>query len=97
MTWKRVATAAVLIGANLVLGTLVFTMATGIGMGLLGSLFTVFWLVSCSNVINLVDGLDGLAAGIVGIAGKMLVIDRAAVAAAADAAGLFVTGVADDG
>jgi DUF1009 family protein len=36
-------------------------------------------------------------AGIVGIAGKMLVIDRAAVAAAADAAGLFVTGVADDG
>ena len=36
-------------------------------------------------------------AGIVGIAGKMLVIDRAAVAAAADAAGLFITGVADDG
>jgi len=36
-------------------------------------------------------------AGIVGIAGKMLVIDRAAVAAAADAAGLFVAGLADDG
>ena len=36
-------------------------------------------------------------AGIVGIAGKMLVIDRAAVAAAADAAGLFVVGLADDG
>ena len=36
-------------------------------------------------------------AGIVGVAGKMLVIDRAAVAAAADAAGLFVLGVADDG
>jgi DUF1009 family protein len=35
-------------------------------------------------------------AGIVGIAGKMLVIDRAAVAAAADAAGLFVVGVADE-
>jgi len=45
-----------------------------------------------------VEGADraGLA-GIVGIAGKMLVIDRAAVAAAADAAGLFITGVADDG
>jgi UDP-GlcNAc:undecaprenyl-phosphate GlcNAc-1-phosphate transferase len=37
-----------------------------IGMGLLGSIFTVFWLVSCSNVINLVDGLDGLA-GTIGL------------------------------
>jgi DUF1009 family protein len=35
--------------------------------------------------------------GIVGVAGKMLVIDRAAVVAAADAAGLFVAGVADAG
>ncbi|HEX4070190.1 MAG TPA: MraY family glycosyltransferase, partial [Planctomycetaceae bacterium] len=32
-----------------------------IELGLLGSLFTIFWLVACSNVINLVDGLDGLA------------------------------------
>jgi hypothetical protein len=35
-------------------------------------------------------------AGIVGVAGKMLVIDRAAVVAAGDAAGLFVVGVADE-
>ena len=34
-------------------------------------------------------------AGIVGVAGKMLVLDRAAVIRAADAAGLFVAGVAD--
>jgi len=34
-------------------------------------------------------------AGIVGVAGRTLVIDRAAVAAAADAAGLFIVGVAD--
>jgi hypothetical protein len=34
-------------------------------------------------------------AGIVGVAGKMLVIDRDATAAAADRLGLFVTGVAD--
>jgi DUF1009 family protein len=34
-------------------------------------------------------------AGVVGIAGKMLVVERAAVAAAADAAGLFVAGVPD--
>ena len=43
-----------------------------------------------------IEGLDraGLA-GVVGVAGKMLVVDRAAVAAAADAAGLFVAGVAE--
>jgi UDP-2,3-diacylglucosamine hydrolase len=34
-------------------------------------------------------------AGIVGVAGKMLVLDREAVVAAADAAGLFVVGVPD--
>jgi DUF1009 family protein len=34
-------------------------------------------------------------AGVAGVAGKMLVVDRAAVASAADAAGLFVVGVAD--
>ena len=34
-------------------------------------------------------------AGVVGVPGKMLVVDRAAVVAAADAAGLFVAGVAD--
>jgi hypothetical protein len=43
-----------------------------------------------------IEGADraGLA-GVVGVAGKMLVVDRAAVAAAADAAGLFVAGVPD--
>jgi|SRR5580658_8920123 len=48
--------------------------------------------------IPTIEGADraGLA-GIVGVAGKMLVVDRAAVAAAADAAGLFVAGVADEG
>jgi hypothetical protein len=34
-------------------------------------------------------------AGIVGVAGKMLVVDRDATAAAADRLGLFVAGVAD--
>jgi UDP-GlcNAc:undecaprenyl-phosphate GlcNAc-1-phosphate transferase len=37
-----------------------------IEMGFLGAVFTVFWLVACSNVINLVDGLDGLA-GTIGL------------------------------
>jgi DUF1009 family protein len=43
-----------------------------------------------------IEGVDraGLA-GVVGVAGKMLVLDRAAVVAAADVAGLFILGVSD--
>jgi len=33
-------------------------------LGLLSFPFTVFWFVACMNAINLLDGLDGLAAGI---------------------------------
>jgi len=39
---------------------------TGIELAWLGPLFTIFWLVACTNVINLVDGLDGLA-GTIGL------------------------------
>jgi len=30
----------------------------------LGTAVTVFWLVACSNALNLIDGVDGLAAGV---------------------------------
>ncbi len=30
-------------------------------LGWLGIAFTVFWLVACTNVVNLLDGIDGLA------------------------------------
>jgi UDP-GlcNAc:undecaprenyl-phosphate GlcNAc-1-phosphate transferase len=30
----------------------------------LGAILTVIWLVGCSNAVNLIDGVDGLAAGI---------------------------------
>ncbi|MEK7434075.1 MAG: MraY family glycosyltransferase [Cyanobacteriota bacterium] len=36
--------------------------------------FTIFWLVGISNTINLIDGLDGLAAGVSIIAGITLSI-----------------------
>lgn len=35
-----------------------------VSLGQWSILFTVFWLVSCSNIINLVDGMDGLASSI---------------------------------
>ncbi|MEA2704094.1 MAG: UDP-GlcNAc:undecaprenyl-phosphate/decaprenyl-phosphate GlcNAc-phosphate transferase [Actinomycetota bacterium] len=34
----------------------------------LGFLFTVIWVVAMANAVNLIDGLDGLAAGVVAIA-----------------------------
>src|SRR4029077_17513222 len=34
----------------------------------LGFLVTVLWVVVMSNAVNLIDGLDGLAAGVVAIA-----------------------------
>lgn len=39
---------------------------SGVDLGILGPIFTIFWLVACTNVINLVDGLDGLA-GTIGL------------------------------
>ncbi len=35
-----------------------------ISLGLWGGIITVFWLVSITNLINLIDGTDGLAGGI---------------------------------
>src|SRR5699024_7261937 len=36
--------------------------------GFLSSVVTIFWIVGITNAINLIDGLDGLAAGICSIA-----------------------------
>ncbi|MEO0453723.1 MAG: MraY family glycosyltransferase [Verrucomicrobiota bacterium] len=33
-------------------------------LGILGYFVTVFWLISVPNIINLIDGVDGLAAGL---------------------------------
>ena len=38
-------------------------------LGPFGVALTVFWLVALCNVMNLIDGIDGLAAGIAAIAG----------------------------
>lgn len=44
---------------------LIHLLGVELNLGLLGIPFTVFWLVACANIINLVDGLDGLAGTIV--------------------------------
>lgn len=39
-----------------------------IDLGYLGIPITIFWILAISNAMNLIDGLDGLAAGVSGIA-----------------------------
>ena len=36
-----------------------------IDLGSFSILFTVFWIVGITNSINLVDGIDGLASGLI--------------------------------
>lgn len=43
-------------------------------IGPLGSALTVAWIVALCNVMNLVDGIDGLATGIAAIAGATLLV-----------------------
>ena len=40
----------------------------------LGMVFTMFWIVGMMNTVNFMDGLDGLAAGVVMIAAVLLAI-----------------------
>ena len=41
---------------------------------IVGQIVTVFWIIGFMNTINLADGLDGLAAGIVAIAGATFLV-----------------------
>ncbi len=59
------ALAAVLFGVTI--RQLIFPWGT-LELGLLAVPLTVFWIVALVNAINLIDGLDGLAAGVVLIA-----------------------------
>lgn len=43
-------------------------------LGVLSLPVTLFWMVGFANVINLIDGLDGLAAGVVAIASVSLLV-----------------------
>jgi len=43
-----------------------------IELGRFGILVTIFWIVGITNAVNLIDGLDGLAAGISGIASAVI-------------------------
>ena len=54
-------------GQQLSLGTL-----SGFGIVSVSVIFSVLWLVGMTNTINFLDGLDGLASGITGVAALIL-------------------------
>ena len=39
-----------------------------------GAVITIFWIVLCTNAVNLIDGLDGLAVGVSAISSSVLLI-----------------------
>ena len=43
-------------------------------MDMLSIPFTIFWVISFTNVVNLIDGLDGLAAGVSAIASLTVIL-----------------------
>lgn len=67
--------ASVIVASGVLLSSIKNPFAPGfIEFGFLAYPLTVFYLVAFMNVINLVDGLDGLASGIVGIAAFTLLM-----------------------
>ncbi|MBP1969380.1 UDP-GlcNAc:undecaprenyl-phosphate GlcNAc-1-phosphate transferase [Virgibacillus natechei] len=75
----QVAAALVVVSSGLVIENLTIPFAGTVYMGEFGILLTVLWIVAASNAINLIDGLDGLAAGVsaIGLASilAMAIID----------------------
>jgi UDP-GlcNAc:undecaprenyl-phosphate GlcNAc-1-phosphate transferase len=70
----QIVAASILVWAGWSFSVLGVPGGTAIRLGVLGPVITVLWLVGVTNAINLLDGLDGLASGIVAIiAASMLV------------------------
>jgi UDP-GlcNAc:undecaprenyl-phosphate GlcNAc-1-phosphate transferase len=92
--WKlvgQIAAAAVVVASGLHIEFMGNPVSGGlVALGLFSIPVTLVYIVGFTNVINLIDGLDGLAAGVSAIAGTMLLVlaaqtnrlDAAALAAA---------------
>lgn len=60
--------AAVVVSSGLVIDKLTMPFFGTVYLEGFGIILTLFWIVAASNAINLIDGLDGLAAGVSAIA-----------------------------
>lgn len=59
--------ALIVVKAGFVIKILSIPFGNSLKLGIFSIPFTILWLVAVTNAINLIDGLDGLAAGIVAI------------------------------
>lgn len=64
----QVAAALVVVSSGLVIEKLTIPFVGTVFLEEFGILLTILWIVAASNAINLIDGLDGLAAGVSAIA-----------------------------
>lgn len=64
----ELAAAAIVVGAGIAMTRVTF-FGTTYDLGWMGPLLTILWILGITNAFNLIDGLDGLAAGLVAIAG----------------------------
>jgi UDP-GlcNAc:undecaprenyl-phosphate GlcNAc-1-phosphate transferase len=63
--WARLATESVAAILAWIGGIRIFYIAGhSVSRGVESFVFTVLWIVACTNAINLIDGVDGLAAGV---------------------------------
>jgi len=70
----QVAVAVAMVASGIALERIHFFTGATIGLGWLSYPITVFWLVGFMNAFNLIDGLDGLSAGIAVIAASALFV-----------------------
>lgn len=70
----QIAAAAVLLPFGVGMDVLTNPLGGMFFVGPLGAIVTVVWIVALCNVMNLIDGVDGLASGIATIAGATLLV-----------------------
>ena len=66
-------------GARIDTLTLPFAAARWVSLGAWSLPLTLIWMLVCTNAVNLIDGLDGLAAGVTAIGALSLLLVAAAV------------------
>jgi UDP-GlcNAc:undecaprenyl-phosphate/decaprenyl-phosphate GlcNAc-1-phosphate transferase len=70
----QIAAASVVYAAGIRIEAISIPFSDPLHLGLLSAPATVFWMVLVMNAVNLIDGLDGLAGGVVVLAGGTLFV-----------------------
>ena len=70
----QTAVAIAMVYAGVRIGHVRFLVGPSFQLGWLGAPLTVFWFVALMNIVNLIDGLDGLASGIASVGALALLV-----------------------